>query len=112
MSSTVILITTQGMGHADPDLQHALIARYLQILLDDEKLPDAICFYTEGVRLVCVGSPVLDQLRGLQERGVHLIVCKTCLDSFGLADQVQVGLIGGMPDIVEAQWRAEKVITL
>jgi hypothetical protein len=30
----------------------------------------------------------------------------------GLADQVQVGIVGGMPDIIEAQIRADKVITL
>jgi len=29
-----------------------------------------------------------------------------------LADQVQVGIVGGMTDIIEAQIRAEKVITI
>jgi peroxiredoxin family protein len=75
-------------------------------------LPGAICFYTEGVRLVCEGSPVLDQLRALEAKGVHLIICQTCLEFFGLADKVQVGVVGGMGDIIEAQWRAEKVITI
>jgi hypothetical protein len=29
-----------------------------------------------------------------------------------LQDQVEVGIVGGMTDIIEAQWRADKVITL
>jgi hypothetical protein len=43
---------------------------------------------------------------------VRLIVCSTCLNYFGLTDKVKVGIVGGMADILEAQVRAEKVITL
>jgi intracellular sulfur oxidation DsrE/DsrF family protein len=71
-----------------------------------------ICFYTDGVKLVTSGSPVLEQLKQMEAKGVRLIVCSTCLDAMGLADQVQVGIVGGMPDIIEAQVRARKVITI
>lgn len=108
----VIQITRDGMGHADPALAHKLLAKYLQLLLDAEMLPSAITFYTEGVRLVCDGSPVLAGLAALQARGVPLMVCSTCLEFFGLKDSVRVGLVGGMTDIIDAQWRASKVITL
>ena len=43
---------------------------------------------------------------------MHLIICGTCLNHYNLADKVQVGVVGGMTDIIEAQWRADKVITL
>lgn len=112
MSGTVILVTNEGMGNAPTGLRYKLAVKYFQLLLDDQKLPAAICFYTEGVRLVCIGSPVLDQLKALQERGVHLIVCQTCLEYYDLRDQVRVGIIGGMGDIIEAQWQADKVITI
>lgn len=111
-TSTVILITSQGMGQAETGLQHKLINTYLKLLVDSDYLPSAICFYTEGVRLVVDGSPVLDVLKALELKGVHLIICQTCLDYFGLADKVQIGIVGGMTDIIEAQWRADKVITL
>jgi intracellular sulfur oxidation DsrE/DsrF family protein len=75
-------------------------------------LPAAICFYTDGVKLVVEGSPVLEPLKSLEARGVHLIICSTCLSYFGLEDKVRVGVVGGMTDIIEAQWRAGKVITL
>jgi hypothetical protein len=41
-----------------------------------------------------------------------LIVCSTCLNYFGLSQAIEVGIVGGMPDIIEAQIRAAKVITL
>lgn len=111
-TNTVILVTSDGMGRSDPELQHILAVKYFQLLLDDGKLPAAICFYADGVRLVCDGSPALEPLRALEARGVRLIVCNTCLNYLGLVAQRRVGLVGGMGDIIEAQWRAEKVITI
>jgi len=34
------------------------------------------------------------------------------LKYFDLTDKVQVGIVGGMGDIIEAQMKAEKVITI
>jgi len=77
-----------------------------------ETLHYAICFYTEGVRLTTTGSPVLDLLKTIEAKGTRLILCSTCLNTLGLLDQVQVGIVGGMSDILEAQIRADKVVTL
>ncbi len=111
-SSTVILITSEGMGQAERELQHRLVKTYLALLGDNGLLPAAICFYTDGVKLACEGSPVLEELRMLEGKGVRLVLCSTCLNYFGLTDKVQVGIVGGMADIIDAQWRAAKVITL
>jgi intracellular sulfur oxidation DsrE/DsrF family protein len=112
MKNAVILITNHGMGKGPEELQLTLIGKYLQLLLQNDTLPSAICFYTEGVELTVDGSPVLEQLLELDKAGVRLIVCSTCLDYSDLTDKVRVGIVGGMTDILEAQIRAEKVITL
>lgn len=110
--STVILITNNGMGKADVELQQKLIGIFLSLVDEHSYLPAAICFYTEGVKLVVEESPVLIHLKSLEARGVRLIVCQTCLNYYHLGDRVQVGIVGGMADILEAQWKADKVITL
>lgn len=112
MSGTVILVTNNGMGKADEKLQLMLAGKYLELLAQHNQLPNAICFYTEGVKLVCEGSPVMGQLHGLESKGVRLIVCSTCLDYYKLTDKIQIGIVGGMPDIIEAQMNADKVITI
>jgi hypothetical protein len=112
MRDTVILVTNFGMGKADEKLQVTLIAKYFELLLQNDSLPSAICFYTEGAKLVCEGSPVIEQLRALEVHDVRLIICSTCLNYYALTDKVQVGIIGGMGDIIEAQMKANKVITL
>jgi selenium metabolism protein YedF len=109
---TVILITNNGMGHGPEDLQLTLISKYLQLLDQNGDLPAAICFYTEGVKLVTDGSPVLEQLRALEKKGVRLIVCSTCLNYYELTDKVKTGIVGSMADILEAQQKTGKVISL
>ena len=110
--STVVLIRAEGMGHGEQELQLKLMGTYFKLLLENAWLPNAICLYTEGVKLAVSDSPVLEQLKALEGRGVRLILCSTCLNFYGLAEQVQVGIMGGMGDILEAQMRAERVITL
>lgn len=112
MQNSVILITNDGMGRADQALQHILIGKYLELLLASGDLPSAICFYTDGVKLVVDGSPVLTQLAALEQKGVRLVICSTCLGYFNLTESVRVGVVGGMGDILTAQAGAEKVITL
>lgn len=112
MNGSVLLVTENGMGKADNKLQQILINKYFDLLLQSENLPSAICFYTEGVKLVCEGSRVLEQLHALESRNVRLIICSTCLNHFELAEKVKVGIVGGMGDILEAQMKAEKVITI
>jgi selenium metabolism protein YedF len=111
-SDTVILVTRNGMGDAEPALQQKLIQTYFKLLDESNTLPAAICFYSDGVKLAVKGSPVIDVLRSLEMKGVRLILCSTCLGYFNLTDQVQVGIIGGMTDIIEAQFKSQKVISI
>jgi sulfur relay (sulfurtransferase) complex TusBCD TusD component (DsrE family) len=112
LSNAIVLINRAGMGSAEAPLQQKLMDTYLRLLVENGSLPAAICFYADGVKLVVEGSPVLERLALLEQKGVRLIVCSTCLDFFGLTDKVRVGIVGGMADILEAQVKADKVITL
>ncbi len=108
----VFLITANGLGHGPQDLQLTLMAKFLELLNLPAEGPSAICFYTDGVKLVVADSPVLKQLHALEDKGVRLIVCSTCLNYFGITEKVMVGIVGGMPDILEAMQSARKVISV
>jgi sulfur relay (sulfurtransferase) complex TusBCD TusD component (DsrE family) len=109
----VIVFKTQGLGMTDNQpLKEKLAKSYLGMALQMEPPPAAICFYTDGVRLACKGSPILDELKALETKGTRLILCQTCLNTFGLSDEVAVGVVGGMGDIITAMWQADSVITV
>jgi hypothetical protein len=44
--------------------------------------------------------------------GVQIITCKTCFDYFKIVDQVAIGEVGNMNDIVKLLLEADKVITV
>ena len=112
MKSTVILFTSNGMGVAHEDLAQTLVKNYLGLLKDEKKLPAALLFYGEGVKLVSEGSQVLDSLVELERKGVKMLACKTCLNFYNLIDRVKVGHIGTMADILTFQLEADKVISV
>ena len=115
MKETVILVNTNGMGNAGQttvQFQQKLIGEYLELLLMNNSLPAAICFYTSGIYLTGEGSPVLEQLQALENKGVRLIIDSASLEYNKDPRKVKVGTIGGMTDILEAQTIAAKVITL
>lgn len=111
-SDSVLLFTRAGMGHAPEELQATLAVKFLSLLLESGDLPAKVLFYTEGVKLACEDSPVLEQLGRMEKQGVELVLCSTCLDYFGLREKVRVGVIGGMPDILETLQNATKVVSL
>lgn len=112
MKNTVIVINSNGMGQADEVLAHKLVKSFLNMLDLGDNLPTAIGFYAGGVKLTVSGSPVLEELKSLADKGVALIVCTTCLNHFDIFEDLKVGTAGGMKDIVDAQVAAAKVITL
>ena len=109
---SVYLFTRFGMGEGPRELQTLLAGKLLTLTLDSGLLPSKILFYTDGVHLACEGSPVIEQLKRLEAGGVELVLCSTCLETFQLRDKVQVGIVGGMGDILQVLQQAKKVISL
>jgi len=90
-----LVFKSNGLGTTTAEeLNQKLGATFIGLIAESENLPRAICFYTDGVKLACEGSPLLDPLKALEARGVRLILCTTCLNYFGLMDQVRVGIPG------------------
>ncbi len=108
---TMVLFTRFGMGEAPAELQKKLAGIFANLLIQGSA-PGVVACYGEGVKLACDGSPILDALRTLTERGTRLILCQTCLDYYGLGESIRVGIVGGMGDIVAAMNGASKVISV
>jgi hypothetical protein len=115
MKKLVVLVTQEGLGRVDPaDRQFGveMFDRFLHAFESQAVHPACICFYTNGVKLVCEGSPALLGLRLLQGMGVRLVACRSCLEHFQVVDKVAVGEVGGMNDIVALLAGADNVVTV
>jgi sulfur relay (sulfurtransferase) complex TusBCD TusD component (DsrE family) len=111
-SNTVYLFTRFGLGEGPAELQQMLVTKFLSLTLESGRLPAKILFYTDGVKLACKGSPVIEILKKLETAGTELVLCQTCLNFYGLSAQVEAGIVGGMGDIIEGMQKADKVISL
>jgi hypothetical protein len=106
---TVVVLNQDQMGHGDRALGQKILTTFLRKAIG---LPgfEAIVLYNSGVRLVAADSPVVAELRALEERGVDLVPCGTCLQHFGITPAV--GKVSDMDAILLELGRATRVITL
>ena len=104
------VVSADHMGEGNDELGRALIKGFLFALTMQEELPATVLFYNGGAHLTCQGSDSLEDLNTLQDRGVEILTCGTCLDFYGLKDQLAVGSVTNMYDIVERQMKADLVI--
>ena len=108
--TTVVYVASEGMGHSDEELGAVLMAAFLDTLSQFKGEVSHAIFVNSGAKLAVEGSPVLDQLRQLEELGVEVLVCGTCLNHFGITDRLAVGTISDMYAIIETLSRAGRVI--
>jgi selenium metabolism protein YedF len=108
----VILVTGDSLGRGDEDLGRLLMQRWLHEVGGQRSLPEKVMFLNSGVNLVVEGSPSLDQVRHLEDAGVEIIACVTCLERFGLLDSLAVGRKADMGRTVGALAEASKVVSI
>ncbi len=108
--NSVVVIDSLYMGKGDVELGRILMKGFIYTLSEMEELPKTILFYNEGVKLVVDGAESLQDLKTLEERGVEILSCGTCLNFYGLTESLGVGSITNMYTILERQMRATRVI--
>ena len=108
--NTVVAVDTDSMGRGNDELGAVLIKGFLFAVSRLETLPKTVLFYNGGAKLTTEGSASLEDLRLMEQQGVEILTCGTCLNYYGLTDQLAVGSVTDMYTIVERLSRAEKVI--
>lgn len=107
---TVVYVSSEGMGNGDDGLGATLMAAFLDTLSHfRDRLSHAI-FVNAGAKLAVEGSPVLEQIRQLEQMGVEVVVCGTCLNHFGISDKLAVGSVSNMYAIIDTLAAAGRII--
>lgn len=108
----VLVVSDLKMGRGNEELGKILVRGFFHTLGEIEPIPDTIIFFNVGVLLVVDDSPVLEDLKALEKKGVTILVCGTCLDYLELKDRLAVGQVSNMYDIAGAMLSAGKMVTL
>ncbi|MDW8002356.1 MAG: sulfurtransferase-like selenium metabolism protein YedF [Deltaproteobacteria bacterium] len=108
--NTVLVITSQAMGRGDEELGKVLMRAFLHTVSEIEKKPEKIVLYNEGVILAKKDSSCLEELKTLERQGVEIILCGTCVNYFKIKEDIRVGRISNMYEIVEALFSAKRIL--
>ena len=111
-TDTVVVIASDKMGEGAEELGKTLLKAFVFSLTQQDKLPKTILFYNGGAHLTCAGSPMLDALKALEAEGVEILTCGTCLNFYGLTEQLAVGGVTNMYVIAEKMLTAGNVVKL
>ncbi|RAX59274.1 sulfurtransferase-like selenium metabolism protein YedF [Helicobacter monodelphidis] len=94
-NNTTILVTNDVLGERNT-LGEKLLRTFLRTLLDTDRIPDKIIFVNQGVFLTTKeeNKDTIECLCLLEAKGVEIYSCSTCLEFFGLTEQLKVGKVG------------------
>lgn len=106
---TIVFLGQDQMGHGDRALGQKILGTFLKkaITLRDFT---AIVMVNSAVKLLAADSPVLAEMKLLEERGVDLLPCGTCVAHFGITPAV--GKVSDMDTILAELGKAAKVLSI
>ncbi len=107
-----IVFSSDKMGKGSDELGKILMKGYIYTLTESIPYPSTLLFLNSGVKLTIEGSEVIEDLKKLEEQGVEILSCGTCLDFYNLNDKLKVGEVTNMYTIVEKMKNATNTIVL
>ena len=108
----MVMCTTDRIGFGDDDLGLKLMISFIGTLKEMDPDLWRLVLVNNAVKLTIDGSEVLQDLKELEDRGIMILVCGTCLDHFNLLEKKRVGETTNMLDIVTSMQLADKVINI
>lgn len=112
LSDQVVLITSDRMGSGNDELGKVLIKGFIYTLTETKPYPKAVVLVNGGVTLSTENEATIENLKILEEKGVTVLSCGTCLDYYDLKDKLQAGSVSNMYDIVETLKSVSNTITI
>jgi len=108
----VVLITGTQLGTGDEGFGERLMISFISTLGEAASRPARLIFINSGVRLTAEGSEVMETLKRLEQAGVQILSCGTCLEFYHLADKLGVGIVTNSYEVVDSLLSAGKVIKI
>lgn len=107
-----IFISSDKMGEGNEELGKVLIKGFIYTLTESKPYPKHIILVNGGVKLSTENEATVENLKILEEAGVEILSCGTCLDYYGLKEKLQVGSITNMYTIVEIMKNSLQTISI
>jgi selenium metabolism protein YedF len=106
----IIVISSDRMGEGDEVLGRLLMDNFIKAVKDLERLPQKMVFYNNGVKLVTISSTIIEHLKDMEQMGVELLLCSTCVNHYSIESVVGAGTLSNMYAIAEVMASAGNIV--
>jgi len=111
-SGVTYLFTADQIGISDPIPGQALMKSFLVALTQASNPPQAVLLINTAVKMAAMDADVLSELQSLSESGTKILLCGQCVTYYELTDNLAVGRVTNMLEILEVLTSASHAITL
>lgn len=96
------LILGEKLGKGEGELGKLLMKSFLYTLTQTQPFPKKIILLNSAIRLSTENVETVEHLQMLSKNGTQIYNCGTCLNFYQLTQELKVGEIGNMYDVVES----------
>ena len=108
----VVAISADTMGSGSEELGKILLKAFLFSLTELDSPPEALLFFNSGALLASNESNTTGDLKTLEEKGVRILICGTCVSYYNLQNKLMAGTVSNMQEILQTMANAVKVINI
>lgn len=107
-----IFISSNKMGSGNDELGEVLMKGFIYTLTESKPYPKNIVLVNSGVKLSTENYDTVENLKILEDAGVQILSCGTCLDYYGLNENLKVGNVTNMYTIVDIMKNSLQTISI
>lgn len=112
IENSCVFISSDKIGEGDIELGKILMKGFVYTLTETKPYPRYIILVNSGVNLSTSNEDTIENLKKLENFGVEIVSCGTCLDFYNLKESLKVGRVSNMYDILEIMKNTDKTISI
>lgn len=112
IDNSCVFISSDKIGEGDIELGKILMKGFVYTLTETKPYSRYIILVNSGVNLSTSNEDTIENLKKLENFGVEIVSCGTCLDFYNLKESLKVGRVSNMYDILEIMKNTDKTISI
>lgn len=110
LENDILLVIATDVFGREEELGRILVKPFFETLKVTKELPHTIFFMNSGVKLTTINEEIIPILKEIEDMGVEIYSCGTCLKYYNLESELKVGHRGTTNHIVEGIKEFKKTV--
>ena len=99
----IVVFSSDELGVGDKEFSKKLLEGFIYSLSEKDEVPTYVVLYNHGVRLSTINENTVADLKKLESKGATVLSCGLCLGNYNLKEELKVGQVTNMDNIVDLQ---------